>query len=342
MLRSDLAVGRILAQRAANSPVAANELTELFQSRNLTGRASEWWLNRRGLIVLYRGQAERTVNILSPLARESGLEASEALAARLRGAGLANEDIARQTALFNDAPVPESYAPGFGGERVGGVGIPTTRLPNLAASFGQKGVVYIIRLPKSVAIRVPPWGLAVEHEYVILNQIPREAVVGTIPLSKIPPLEVGSGGEGLVPRLNWSTAEADAIAGDTASMFSRAPIHPALQDPRLPMIGIPPLSPVPDDTPRTAAPTRRAADPPGAGTTSENTFCWRPNSDYINPVCTTYKTYVVKSGDTLWDLAKKFYGDPKQYPKIYDANKGILGANQDKPRLLPGQQLNIP
>lgn len=50
-------------------------------------------------------------------------------------------------------------------------------------------------------------------------------------------------------------------------------------------------------------------------------------------------TYIIQPGDTLWAIAKKYYGDGKQYTKI-------VAANADKiknPALIyPGQQLVIP
>lgn len=52
------------------------------------------------------------------------------------------------------------------------------------------------------------------------------------------------------------------------------------------------------------------------------------------------KTYTVKSGDCLWNIAKKYYGNGSQYTKIYNANKGVIGGN---PILIyPGQVLTIP
>lgn len=52
------------------------------------------------------------------------------------------------------------------------------------------------------------------------------------------------------------------------------------------------------------------------------------------------KTYTVKSGDCLWNIAKKYYGSGAQYTKIYNANKGVIGGN---PNLIyPGQVLTIP
>lgn len=52
------------------------------------------------------------------------------------------------------------------------------------------------------------------------------------------------------------------------------------------------------------------------------------------------KTYTVKSGDCLWNIAKKYYGSGSDYTKIYNANKGTIGGN---PNLIyPGQVLTIP
>lgn len=51
-------------------------------------------------------------------------------------------------------------------------------------------------------------------------------------------------------------------------------------------------------------------------------------------------TYTVQSGDCLWNIAKKFYGNGSEYTKIYNANKGVIGEN---PNLIyPGQILTIP
>lgn len=49
-------------------------------------------------------------------------------------------------------------------------------------------------------------------------------------------------------------------------------------------------------------------------------------------------TYIVKSGDTLFELAEKFYGDGWQYYRIVDANPSI--TNPDLIRV--GDILTIP
>lgn len=41
------------------------------------------------------------------------------------------------------------------------------------------------------------------------------------------------------------------------------------------------------------------------------------------------KTHVVKAGDTLTALAKKYYGDPKMYMILYEANKEPIGDDPD-------------
>ncbi len=49
--------------------------------------------------------------------------------------------------------------------------------------------------------------------------------------------------------------------------------------------------------------------------------------------------YEVQSGDTLSGIAKKFYDDANQYPKIFEANKPMLS---DPDKIYPGQNLRIP
>ena len=57
-----------------------------------------------------------------------------------------------------------------------------------------------------------------------------------------------------------------------------------------------------------------------------------------NPAVTENKTHTVQSGDTLWGLAKKYYGNGSQYTKIVSANPGIKNPNL----IYPGQVFSIP
>ena len=57
-----------------------------------------------------------------------------------------------------------------------------------------------------------------------------------------------------------------------------------------------------------------------------------------NPAVTENKTHTVQSGDTLWGIAKKYYGNGGQYTKIASANPDIKNPNL----IYPGQVLSIP
>lgn len=52
------------------------------------------------------------------------------------------------------------------------------------------------------------------------------------------------------------------------------------------------------------------------------------------------QTYTVKSGDSLWNIAKQYYGSGAMYTKIYEANKDLIGGNPNL--IFPGQKLIIP
>lgn len=58
-----------------------------------------------------------------------------------------------------------------------------------------------------------------------------------------------------------------------------------------------------------------------------------------SPAPKTDTTYTVKSGDSLWAIAKKYYGDGSKYTLIYEANKDKI----KNPNLIyPDQILTIP
>lgn len=55
------------------------------------------------------------------------------------------------------------------------------------------------------------------------------------------------------------------------------------------------------------------------------------------------KTYTVKGGDCLWNIARKFYGDGSQYKKIYEANRAVIDAQRGGPNMIwAGDVLKIP
>lgn len=61
----------------------------------------------------------------------------------------------------------------------------------------------------------------------------------------------------------------------------------------------------------------------------------------------TGKTYTVKKGDCLWNIAKAFYGDGSKYPQIYSANKALIdgrnkGTGLPQYTIYAGQVFTIP
>ena len=52
-----------------------------------------------------------------------------------------------------------------------------------------------------------------------------------------------------------------------------------------------------------------------------------------------FQTYTVKTGDTLSKISQQFYGDSKDYMRIFNANKDKL---KDPDHVNAGQELKIP
>ena len=55
---------------------------------------------------------------------------------------------------------------------------------------------------------------------------------------------------------------------------------------------------------------------------------------------TAVAEYVVQPGDTLRSIARDRYGDPEQWPRIYDGNRDVIGPDPD--RLQAGSRLRLP
>jgi len=78
--------------------------------------------------------------------------------------------------------------------------------------------------------------------------------------------------------------------------------------------------------PSWASPTSSASapsDPPAPGTAGNQYSQW----------------HEVVSGDSLWKIAKKYYGDGNLYMEIFKANQDVLS---DPDKIKVGQKLRIP
>ncbi len=57
------------------------------------------------------------------------------------------------------------------------------------------------------------------------------------------------------------------------------------------------------------------------------------------PVEEKVEYYVIQSGDTLGGLAKKYYGNAREYPRIFEANREVI---EDPNKIYVGQKIRIP
>lgn len=65
------------------------------------------------------------------------------------------------------------------------------------------------------------------------------------------------------------------------------------------------------------------------GTSKPTATVTKEDRSTDNKTATT-QTYTVKSGDCLWNIAKKYYGNGSKYTAIYNANKSAIEADAKK------------
>ena len=82
---------------------------------------------------------------------------------------------------------------------------------------------------------------------------------------------------------------------------------------------------------------RIAASPFSAG--SGSTATQQVEETPVTQDTPAAKMHTVKQGDTLWAIAKSYYGNGASYPKIFEANRNILS---DPNKIRTGQVLTIP
>lgn len=75
-------------------------------------------------------------------------------------------------------------------------------------------------------------------------------------------------------------------------------------------------------------------------TTTTKPKATRPPSTKKTTTTTTKRTYTVKKNDSLFLIAKRYYGNGEKWSTIYNANKKVIGKNPNK--LKAGMKLVIP
>ena len=61
--------------------------------------------------------------------------------------------------------------------------------------------------------------------------------------------------------------------------------------------------------------------------------------ELVGEIKVEVKDYVIQSGDTLWAIAKREYGDGRQWKRIYEFNKDVI-SNPNRPK--KGTKIQIP
>jgi len=87
-------------------------------------------------------------------------------------------------------------------------------------------------------------------------------------------------------------------------------------------------------SPRPTAAVSKPPTPPAQPTPSLKTA-----DEPLEPVSAAGRTYTVQKGDTLYKIAKKFYGDGSKWKKIWEANRNRV---PNPNRLKEGTRLTIP
>lgn len=85
--------------------------------------------------------------------------------------------------------------------------------------------------------------------------------------------------------------------------------------------------------------------------TNTNTNDKQPTVPVVTKPATENKKYIVKKGDCLWNISRKFYGNGNKWKTIYNANKTIIEKTAKKYGkksssnghwIYPGTELTIP
>ncbi|WP_331758947.1 LysM peptidoglycan-binding domain-containing protein [Streptomyces anulatus] len=220
------------------------------------------------------------------------------------------------------------------------------------ASFLIGGIVLLAPTAASAATSTPAVAVSTVHTIAENDATPATGTASTASADETdrPQHTVGSASE-----LPWDLAE--EYLGDGKRWKDIAALNPdipqlAAGDQFLPkgaVVKLPadarPVAPATDPTSATVS-----SPPPPAETPRPQTDTARDdNADAPRPKAEsrgdTPQTVTVEEGDSLWSIAGT-YGDPAQWPAIYEENRGEAtpgGGTFENPNLIhPGQELDIP
>jgi hypothetical protein len=228
-LQKSVSIADYLAQNPkGGTPENINHIIQSLETPQIKAQLAE--LEAQGFTLLYRGQGVNSLQdgggIVSPVAREKmdgstydsvddGLAHSEAFYKQLvqdemmlrYNKKVSVEDVphnippellkeihanlAEMTAFYNGVSTPHYAQPNFIDDRIGGTGIPTTRLTGIAANpeFAQAGgIIYIVKVPTDLVTKVPSnTRLHQEQEHVIFHEILKKHVYGILTPEGFPP-----------------------------------------------------------------------------------------------------------------------------------------------------------
>jgi nucleoid-associated protein YgaU len=142
----------------------------------------------------------------------------------------------------------------------------------------------------------------------------------------------------------------ETASGRVSAPASTSSLRP--QEPNRPLAGLAPVGQpsAVSGSIQTAAPVARpdanaapvqpvaAATTPGPGPSAQQTQS-APVPAVAAETVKPARTHTVREGESLSDIADKYYGSSDKWPKIYRANRSAI---KDPDRIQPGMKLTIP
>jgi nucleoid-associated protein YgaU len=86
-------------------------------------------------------------------------------------------------------------------------------------------------------------------------------------------------------------------------------------------------------------PAYQPYDPSAAGSTPTPAYPTEAAATRLTATESTGRHHTVAKGDTLYSLARKYYGDQRRWRDIYEANRSLIS---DPNKIYVGQRLIIP